>query len=240
LSLHENVRTRTRPGLLTRSIATAGSMALLAGLLMAPAAQALPMETGTITEPAPAPVDPAPVDPALADPAPVDPAPADPAPVDPAPADPAPVDPDPEGQPSAEATPEETVPAEVAPAAPENISLPAIEGDPVVGGSLTSRGGQWNGAGWIQYSWIIDGVPVQTAGHGVGEADVLNIVPSMVGKSVQLTVVASSEAQAPGTEVSAAAVTVRPAAFTGVAWSNAVTGRPAVGQVLSLNAPGVG
>jgi hypothetical protein len=129
------------------------------------------------------------------------------------------------------------VPAEVAPAAPENISLPAIEGDPVVGGSLTSRGGQWNGAGWIQYSWIIDGVPVQTAGHGVGEADVLNIVPSMAGKSVQLTVVASSEAQAPGTEVSAAAVTVRPAAFTGVAWSNAVTGRPAVGQVLSLNAP---
>jgi hypothetical protein len=221
-------------------------MALLAGLLMAPAAQALPMETGTVTEPAPAPADPAPVDPAPADPAPVDPAPADPAPADPAPVDPAPadpapvdpapVDPAPESVP-AEVTPEETVPAEVAPAAPENISLPAIEGDPVVGGTLTSTGGQWNGAGWIQYSWIIDGVPVQTAGHGVGEADVLNIVPSMAGKSVQLTVVASSEAQAPGTEVSAAAVTVRPAAFTGVAWSNAVTGRPAVGQVLSLNAP---
>jgi hypothetical protein len=137
----------------------------------------------------------------------------------------------------AEVTPEETVPAEVAPAAPENISLPAIEGDPVVGGTLTSTGGQWNGAGWIRYSWIIDGVPVQTAGHGVGQADVLNIVPSMAGKSVQLTVVASSEAQAPGTEVSAAAVTVRPAAFTGVVWSNSVAGRPAVGQVLALNAP---
>jgi hypothetical protein len=222
LSLHENVRTRTRPGLLTRSIATAGSMALLAGLLMAPAAQALPMETGTVTEPAPAPADPAPVDPA---------------PVDPAPADPAPADPAPEGQQPAEVAPEETVPAEAAPAAPENISLPAIEGDPVVGGTLTSTGGQWSGAGWIQYSWIVDGVPVQTAGHAVGEADVLSIAPSMASKSVQLTVVASSDAQSAGTEVSAAAVTVRPAAFTGVVWSNAVTGRPAVGQELSLGTP---
>jgi hypothetical protein len=220
LSLHENVRKRTRPGFLARSIATAGSIALLAGLLMAPAAQALPMETGTVTEPAPAPADPAPVDPAPADPA---------------------------GEPSAEATPTETLPAEVtpaetvptetAPAAPENVSLPVIEGDPVVGGTLTSTGGQWNGAGWIQYSWIIGGVPVQTAGHMVGEPDVLNIVPSMAGKSVQLTVVASSEAQAPGTEVSAAAVTVGPAAFTGVVWSNGVTGKPAVGQELSVGTP---
>jgi len=226
LSLHENVLTRTRPGLLTRSIATAGSMALLAGLLMAPAAQALPMETGTVTEPAPAPAYPAPVD---------------------QPVDPAPVDPAPEITPPAEATPTETVPAEVtptkpaptevAPAAPEIISLPLIEGDPVVGGTLTSTGGQWNGAGWIQYEWIIDGVPVQTAGHVVGEADVLNIVPSMAGKSVQLTVEASSDAQTPGTEASAAAVTVRPAAFTGFAWGNAVTGRPAVGQELSLGTP---
>ncbi|MBT2547351.1 hypothetical protein J7I85_03245 [Arthrobacter sp. ISL-65] len=212
---------------------------------MAPAAQALPMETGTVTEPAPAPADPAPA-PAPADPAPA-PAPADPAPADPAPVDPAPVDPASDGEPSAEATPAETLPAEVtpaetvptetAPAAPENVSVPVIEGDPVVGGTLTSTGGQWNGAGWIQYSWIIDGVPVQTAGHVVGEPDVLNIVPSMAGKSVQLTVVASSEAQAPGTEVSAVAVTVRPGTFTGVVWSNAVTGKPAVGQELSVGTP---
>jgi hypothetical protein len=40
---------------MTRAVATAGSIALLAGLLMAPAAQALPMETETIAEqPAPA------------------------------------------------------------------------------------------------------------------------------------------------------------------------------------------
>ncbi|MFC7850920.1 hypothetical protein ACFUTU_20865 [Arthrobacter sp. NPDC057388] len=242
MSLHENVRTRTRPGLLTRSIATAGSIALLAGLLMAPAAQALPMEAGAVTEPAPAPVDPAPVDQTA------DPAPAGSVPVDPAPADPA-VD----GQPSAEVPPAETVPAEVtptekvptetapaeaAPAAPENISLPLIEGDPVVGGTLTSTGGQWsNSAGWIQYSWIIDGVPVQTAGHAVGEADVLNIVPSMAGKSIQLTVVASSDAQTSGTEASAEPVTVREAAFSDNVWSNAVTGRPAVGQVLSVGTP---
>ncbi|MFC9350622.1 hypothetical protein [Arthrobacter sp. NPDC057013] len=227
MSLHENVRTRTRPGFLTRSIATAGSIALLAGLLMAPAAQALPMETATVTEPAPAPADTAPADPAPTDPAPVDPAPADPAPVDPAPA----------GEPSAEATPTETAPTETSPAAPKNVSPPIIEGDPVVGGSLTSTGGQWNGAGWIQYRWIIDGIPVQTAGHVVGEPDVLNIVPSMAGKSVQLTVVASSEAQAPGTEASATAVAVRPAAFTGVVWSNAVSGKPAVGQELSVGTP---
>ncbi|MFE4544837.1 hypothetical protein [Arthrobacter sp. NPDC056727] len=225
MSLHENVRTRTRPGRLTRSIATAGSIALLAGLLMAPAAQALPMETGTVTEPAPAPADPAPVD----------------QPVDPAPVDPAPEITPPEATPietvPAEVTPTETVPAEVAPAAPENTSLPVIEGDPVVGGTVTSTGGQWSGAGWIHYSWVIDGVPVQTAGHAVGEADVLTVLPSMAGKSVQLTVVASSDAQTPGTEASAAAVTVRPAAFTGVAWSNVLNGRPAVGQELSLATP---
>jgi hypothetical protein len=199
---------------------------------MAPAAQALPMETGAVTEPAPAPADPAPVDQT---------------------ADPAPADPAADGQPSAEVTPVETVPAEVtptetvpaetahaeaAPAAPENVSHPLIEGDPVVGGTLTSTGGQWsNTAGWIQYSWTIDGVPVQTAGHAVGEADVLTIVPSMAGKSVQLTVVASSDAQTPGTEASATAVTVREGAFTDNVWSTAVTGRPAVGQVLSVGTP---
>ena len=78
---------------------------------------------------------------------------------------------------------------------------------------------------------------VQTAGHAVGEADVLNILPSMAAKSVQLSVVASSDAQTPGTEVSAAAVTVRAAAFTGVVWSNTLAGRPAVGQELSLDIP---
>ena len=189
---------------MTRAIATAASIALLAGLLMAPAAQALPTETGTVAEePAPAPVEPAPVD-----------QPVDPVPGDTVPADPAPADPTVDAQSSAEVTPAETGPAEVAPteaapAAPENISLPLIEGDPVVGGTLTSTGGQWTGAGWVQYSWIIDGVTVQTAGHAVGEADVLNILPTMAAKSVQLSVVASSDAQTPGTEVSAAAVTVR-------------------------------
>lgn len=212
LSLNEKVRTRTCPGLVTRCIATAGSIALLAGLLMAPAAQALPMETGTVTEPAPAPVDP---------PTEVQP------PVEATPTDAAPT----------EVTPTEVAPTEVAPAALENISLPAIEGDPVVGGALSSTGGQWSGAGWIQYTWIIDGVVIQTAAHSIGEADVLQIAPSMVGKSVQLKVVASPEPQAAGTEVSALPVTVRPTAFTGLAWSNLVTGKPAVGQALSLSAP---
>ncbi|WP_311380729.1 hypothetical protein [Arthrobacter sp. ISL-28] len=141
-----------------------------------------------------------------------------------------------EEAPAAEA-PAEEAPTEEAPAAPENIGLPAVEGDPVVGGSLSSTGGQWTGAGWIKYSWIIDGVPSQTAGHAIGEADILQILPAMAGKSIQLTVVASPDAQTPGTEVSALPVTVRPAAFTGVAWSNLVTGRPAVGQELSLSAP---
>ena len=168
-------------------------MALLAGLLMAPAAQALPMETGTITEPAPAPADPAPT-------APVDPAPTDPAPADPAPSDEPSAEATPTETAPAEVTPAETLPAEVTPAAPANVALPLIEGDAVVGGTLRLRRNQWTGAGWLQYSWIIDGAPVQTAGHAVGEADVLNIVPSMAGKSVQLTVVASSDAQSPGTD----------------------------------------
>jgi hypothetical protein len=187
---------------------------------MAPAAQALPMETGTVAEePAPAPVE-----------TPTESQPIEAAPVETAEGTPAETVP-------TESAPSETTPVETAPAALQNTSLPVIDGDPVVGGTLSSTGGQWTGAGWLQYSWIIDGVSVQTAGHAVGKADVLNVVPSMAGKSVQLTVVASSEAHAPGTEVSAAAVTVRAAAFTGVSWSSAVTGRPAVGQELSLSSP---
>lgn len=227
LSLHDKVRTRTGPGLVTRCIATAGSIALLAGLLMAPAAQALPMETGTVTEPAPAPVDP----PTEVQP-PVEATPTETVPTEVTPTEVTPTEATP-----TEVAPTEVMPTEVAPAAVENISPPAIEGDPVVGGTLSSTGGQWSGAGWIQYSWIIDGVVIRTAGHSIGEADVLPIAPSMVGKSVQLTVVASPDAQTPGIEVSALPVTVRPTAFTGVAWSNIVTGRPAVGQELSLNTP---
>lgn len=98
------------------------------------------------------------------------------------------------------APPAEAQPAEVTPAtAPENVSPPVIEGDPVAGGTLTSTGGQWNGAGWVKYTWIVDGVTVQAADHTVGQADVLHIAPSMAGKSVQLTVLASLEAQGPGT-----------------------------------------
>ncbi|SDK67469.1 hypothetical protein [Arthrobacter sp. ok362] len=154
---------------MTRALATAGSIALIAGLLMAPAAQALPME--------------------------------------------------------------------VTPAAPTNVSPPVIEGDPVAGGTLTSTGGQWNGAGWIKYSWIVDGVTVQAADHAVGEAEVFHIDPSMASKSVQLTVLASLEAQGPGTKLAATPVTVRPGTFVGVSWSNAVAGKPVVGQALSLSAP---
>lgn len=189
---------------MTRAVATAGSIALLAGLLMAPAAQALPMETDIIAEqptPAPAPAD------------------------------------TPAETPPAEITPVETPPAEVTPAAPENVSPPVIEGDPVAGGTLTSTGGQWNGAGWIKYSWIVEGVTVQAADHAVGEADVLHLDPSMAGKSVQLTVLASLEAQGPGTELAATPVTVRPGTFAGVSWNNAVAGKPVVGQALSLSAP---
>ena len=59
----------------------------------------------------------------------------------------------------------------------------------------------------------------------------------MAGKSVQLTVLASLEVQGPGTELAATPVTVRPGTFAGVSWSNAVAGKPVVGQALSLGAP---
>lgn len=177
---------------MTRTVATAGSIALLAGLLMAPAAQALPMETSTVSDqPTPAPVVP----------------------------------------------PGETTPAVDPPATPENINPPVIEGDPVAGGTLTSTGGQWSGAGWIKYRWIIDGVTVRAADHPVGEGDTLPIDPSMATKSVQLTVLASLEAQGAGTEQSAAPVTVRSGAFVGAGWNTAIAGKPVVGQSLSLSGP---
>lgn len=59
----------------------------------------------------------------------------------------------------------------------------------------------------------------------------------MTGKTVQLTVLASLEAQGPGTQLAASPVTVRPGTFVAVSWSNAVAGKPVVGQTLSLSVP---
>ncbi len=128
-------------------------------------------------------------------------------------------------------------PAADAPAVPVNVIPPVIDGDPVVGGTLTSTGGQWTGAGWLTYNWSIDGIALPTAGRVPGEQDALLLQPSMAGKSVRLTVEASVDAETPGNRVDAVSVAVRPAVFTGIAWNGAVAGKPAVGEILSLNAP---
>lgn len=128
-----------------------------------------------------------------------------------------------------------TEPTEVP--APSNTAVPVVHGEPVVGQTLTSKGGLWEGATKFRFVWTVDGTAVQTTDHITGEIDSLVLLPSMAGKTVQLTVTASREDTQSGTDAASTPLLVRNAEFTGLTWSNAVAGRAVVGETLKLATP---
>ena len=128
-----------------------------------------------------------------------------------------------------------TEPTEVP--APSNTAVPVVHGEPVVGQTLTSKGGLWEGATKFRFVWTVDGTAVQTTDHSTGEIDSLVLLPSMAGKAVQLTVTASREDTQSGTDAASTPLVVRNAEFTGLTWSNAVAGRAVVGETLTLATP---
>ncbi|MFJ3956016.1 hypothetical protein [Arthrobacter sp. NPDC090010] len=225
MSPFNSLTTRTRRGGLARLVSIVGSVALSAGLLAAPAAHAESPGSGTSTEsPGPEPSstteptqEPTQEPSGLPSVHPTD---------------------LPSGEPSATAEPtQEPTQQPTAAPAPVNTAPPVVDGEAVVGGTLSSTGGGWEAASRLRFVWTVDGTAVQTSDHVVGESDSLLLSPGMAGKTVQLTVTASGDEQSPSTEAAATPVVVRSAEFTGLVWSNALTGRAVVGQSLSLARP---
>lgn len=118
-----------------------------------------------------------------------------------------------------------------------NIKPPVIEGDPVVGGTLTSTGGQWANAAWIQYRWTAGNDTILLETSPVGTPSTVRVENGLAGATISLTVVASAEPNGGGTEMAAPQVTVRNGTFQNVAWTGSVAGTPRVGQLLSVTAP---
>ena len=123
-------------------------------------------------------------------------------------------------------------PGDVAP-----IAAPVIHGDPVVGGTLTSTGGEWNGAAWLHFTWDANGENVLTESLPVGTHSTLQLTNLLADASIHLTVGASLGEDGPGTEARAASVTVRAGTFENVSWTAAINGGPKVGQTLSATPP---
>jgi hypothetical protein len=110
---------------------------------------------------------------------------------------------------------------------------PVIQGEAVVGGSISSIGGTWWNVEQLEFSWKVDGALVQKATVAAGSANTLKLPVAFSGKTVTLTV------RAFGTAVEAAAgpVTVRPGTMAGVRWNPALSGKAAVGQTLTAGIP---
>ncbi|MGA7205120.1 MAG: hypothetical protein WBX27_10870 [Specibacter sp.] len=116
-------------------------------------------------------------------------------------------------------------------------ATPVIEGDPVVGGTLTSTGGEWDGAAWLHFTWTANGETVLTESLPVGEKSALQLTNGLAGATIHLAVVASLDEDGAGIVASADDVTVGTGTFRIVSWSGAVSGTPKVGLALSVTAP---
>lgn len=125
----------------------------------------------------------------------------------------------------------------VEPATVTVIAAPVIEGDPLVGGTLTSTGGAWDGAAWLHYSWDADGETVLSESLPVGTPSALQLVNSLAGATIQLRVLASVDLDGPGTAAVATEVTVRAGTFGNVAWTGWVSGTTKVGQEVAVTEP---
>ncbi|MHA7305571.1 hypothetical protein ACX80E_10045 [Arthrobacter sp. TMN-49] len=142
--------------------------------------------------------------------------------------------------PAAFADQPETIPtpsASADTAAVAGIAVPVIAGDPVVGGTLTSTGGEWGGAAWLRYSWDANDETVRSESLPVGTPSTLQLDNSLAGATIRLTVVASVDKGGPGIDAAAADVTVGAGTFGNVAWTGLVGGTPKVGQTVSVPEP---
>ncbi|ALE08061.1 hypothetical protein AL755_21260 [Arthrobacter sp. ERGS1:01] len=131
----------------------------------------------------------------------------------------------------------DTPAAPAAPAVVTEVNAPVIDGDPVVGGTLTSTGGEWDGAAWLHFTWTANGDTVLTESLPVGGKSTLQLMNGLAGATIHLSVVASLDEDGAGIEAGASDVTVGTGTFQNVSWSGAVSGTPKVGLALSVTAP---
>lgn len=236
MSFFRNTHARPRPGRAAGFVAATGAITLFAGLLIAPAAQAAPTSVAARSIVAEAPTD-GPTGEPSGEPTggPTE----TPAPTDsPSPEPTETTTPTQEPTETTSPTPDPTATTEPTEApAPSNTAVPVVHGEPVVGQTLTSKGGLWEGATKFRFIWTVDGTAVQTTDHITGEIDSLVLLPGMAGKTVQLTVTASREDTPSETDATSVPLVVRNAEFTGLTWNNAVVGRAVVGETLTLDKP---
>jgi len=240
LSFFRNTHARPRSGRAARIVAATGAITLFAGLLMAPAAQAAPTSVAARTIVAETPTD-GPTGEPTGEPSgePTGGPTETPTPTDsPSPEPTETTTPTQEPTETTSPTPDPTATTEPTEApAPSNTAIPVVHGEPVVGQTLTSKGGLWEGATKFRFIWTVDGTTVQMTDHITGEIDSLVLLPGMAGKTVQLTVTGSREDTPSGTDATSAPLVVRNAEFTGLTWNNAVAGRAVVGETLTLDKP---
>lgn len=138
-------------------------------------------------------------------------------------------------QPETSPTPSASASSDAATVA--GIAVPVIAGDPVVGGTLTSTGGEWDGAAWLRYSWDANGETVLSESLPVGTPSTLQLDNSLAGATIHLSVLASVDKDGAGIDAAAADVTVGTGTFGNVAWTGLVGGTPKVGQAVSVPEP---
>lgn len=74
-------------------------------------------------------------------------------------------------------------------AAPENLTLPEITGDPIVGETLSGSDGTWTGGPTFAYQWERDGVPIEDA----TDSEYI-LVEGDIGAEITFTVTATNAA----------------------------------------------
>jgi surface antigen len=111
-----------------------------------------------------------------------------------------------------------------------NTVQPTISGTPKVGSSLTATPGGWSMSGvTLRYEWRTDGVAIPG-----GNAQTLQLTPSLVGKRITIRVFASKAGQPTVSRASHSVGPVAPGTITNTT-PPAIVGQPQVGETLTAD-----
>lgn len=109
------------------------------------------------------------------------------------------------------------------------ITKPSVEGDPVVGSTVTADPGEWAQAGaTFAIQWLAGGTPIPGA-----TGSTLEITPDLVDRPLRIKVTATRKGYEPGTATSQRSAAVRPGTLA-VQSQPVVSGTARVGETLTL------
>jgi len=110
-----------------------------------------------------------------------------------------------------------------------NTAPPTITGEPKVDSTLTATSGVWTPTADLAYQWQADGTDIPGATDPS-----LTVDPTLVGKTITVTVTASRNGYTPVTTPSATTDPVAPGTFTAGTLPS-ISGTPRLGQTLRFN-----